>query len=137
LNLPAFDRFYFGCGPDDIGHYFWQPGPYRHGDRMLHEGRGQPWSFTVDGGMQPLTTGVRRSAAGSADQVEGACALHRKDGWTAIAWWDRSKDRRGNSCSVYAQRGEHDFAAMVAAFRESFPWAAKRMGFELVEVAAP
>lgn len=124
MSPPPFDRFYFGCGAHNIGHYFWLPSQSFAVSSFDME-TAQPWGFKVDGSLQPQHSLV---------DEQGPCALHRKDGWTAIAWWDRTMDKRGASCSVFAMRGEHSFDAMVAAFRESFPWAAQRMGFELVLV---
>ncbi|HMI93821.1 MAG TPA: hypothetical protein VK509_20750 [Polyangiales bacterium] len=122
-TVPAFDRFYFGCGERDKGHFWWLPDAR---ERQLSCGFDYPppWGALVDNRLQP---------SGALQDVQGSTALHRKDGWTAIAWWDRSgPDKRPGCCSVYAQRGEHDFTAMVAAFRASFPWAAERLTFELV-----
>ena len=114
------DRMYFGCGPSDTGHYFWKPDEVRyhvstHTMLMLC-----PWGYEVDGTLQP------------ARRTEGRCLLHRRGGWTALAWWDCSMDTRPGSCSAFLMRGEHDFDAMVAAFKESFPWAHARMKFALV-----
>jgi len=116
------DRLYYGCGPADTGHYFWLPDSYRGKYANSHDKLAAcPWGYSVDGGLQ--SQGACR---------QGRCALHRKDGWTALAWWDQSMDTRPGSCSTFCMLGEHDFDVMVAAFRESFPWAAQRMGFELV-----
>jgi hypothetical protein len=68
-------------------------------------------------------------------QLEGVCRLHHKDGWTALAFWDRSGDSRRNSCSVVIMKGEHDFATMVEIFEQEFPGIHARCTakFELVE----
>jgi hypothetical protein len=118
--VATFDCFYFGCPLGDIGHYWFTPGSV-HRQWLARDV--QPWGTSVDGGLQP---------GGALVDVQGKCRIHFKAGWTAIAWWDRSEDRRGKSCSVFALCGDHNFEHMVAAFRASFPWAADRMKFELV-----
>ena len=125
MSAPLIDRFYFGVDTRQAGHYWWLPGARENQLRCGFD-YPPPWGATVDGRLQPH---------GRLENEQGPCALHHKDGWTAIAWWDRSgPDKRPGCCSVYAQRGEHDFDAMVAAFRASFPWAAQRMGFDLTRI---
>lgn len=51
----------------------------------------------------------------------GIAALHHENGWTALAFWDRSGDSRGNSNSVFIAEGEHSFAAMKQIAAEHFP----------------
>jgi hypothetical protein len=120
------DAYYFGCG-DESGHFWWLPS-----HRPFHRPTRCPWGYEVDGGAQPgcyIERGHRRHG----DETEGPCALHRRDGWTLIGWWDRSVDKRPACCSAFAARGEHDFAAMVVLLREAFPWVAARMRFDLAE----
>ncbi len=123
MGVADFDRWYFGVGERESGHY-WRTVTESWRTQLLDEASERnPWGYLCDGRLQPQ--GKQRNA-------EGPCVLHRKDGWTAIAWWDRSgPDKRPGCCSAFGMRGDHDFDAMVTAFRESFPWAASRMGFEL------
>jgi len=111
------DAYYFGCGTD-VGHFWWHS--FGGGPKIWNRPAGCPWSYEVDGGAQP-----------DRGRPEGLCALHRKDGWTLIGWWDCTVDRRPGSCSAFTLKGDHDFAEMVAALRELFPWVVARMRFEL------
>ena len=109
--------FYFGCknGP---GHYF-------HGAddswRQTLDVESNPWGYDVDGKLQPL--GI--------NQKEGIATLHHKDGWTALAFWDRSQDSRGGCCSVFLCDQYLTFAEMLDMAKQKFPW--KTFPFEIVE----
>ncbi len=54
-------------------------------------------------------------------------------GWTALAFWDRSSDRRGGSNSAILAAGTLDFEAMVAIAADNFPsvWARITTAFEV------
>lgn len=129
--------YYFGCG-NESGHFWWQPSerPSRS-ERVATSGQpaGCPWGYEVDGRMQPGASVDGRGQRWPRDETQGPCALHRKDGWTLIAWWDRTVDKRSACCSAFAAEGDHDFATMVALLAERFPWVASRMAFELTEVS--
>ena len=110
--------FYFGCrqGP---GHFFHDASGSRWHQSL--EAEGNPWGYTVDGGLQPK--GI--------DQKEGVAALHHKDGWTALAFWDRSQDQRGGCCSVFLCDQLLTFSEMLDMARQKFPW--KTFPFEITE----
>lgn len=57
--------------------------------------------------------------------------IHRRDGWTALSFWDRSIDKRGACNSNYFAEGTFTFEEMVALAKERFPdrWAC--MKFEV------
>ena len=38
------------------------------------------------------------------------------DGWTALAFWDRSLDHRRNSNSAFFWKGDHNFYQMLTEF---------------------
>jgi hypothetical protein len=129
--------YYFGCfGPP--GHYFFRPsrfGPI-HADKLASHT--VPWTpAECDGNLQPGTAEMKKGYQGQRPnkQVEGVCRLHSRNGWTAVAFWDRTGDERRNSCSVFIKDGEYDFHDMVSDFRLSFPEVYKRVTekFELVE----
>lgn len=55
-----------------------------------------PWGNKLDGGL--LTDDYYKEAHKG---VLGAVKVHHKDGWTAIAFWDRSGDSRGGSNTAF------------------------------------
>lgn len=65
-------------------------------------------------------------------QPEGLAALHHKDGWTALAFWDRSVDERGGCNSAFFFPETLDFDAATAAARAAFPDVWKRFTFDVV-----
>lgn len=65
-------------------------------------------------------------------QTQSAGRLHHKDGWTAIAFWDRTGDGRYGSNSTFIFEATLTFAEAVDRARETFPEVVARM-----EAAAP
>lgn len=101
--------YYFGC-IGDAGHYLWSTYGRLSGRKTL-----TPWGLAeLDGGL--LAKG---------DRTEGIVRLHRRDGWTAIAFWDRSCDSRPGSNSAFIARGDLTGEEMLSLFETSFPsvWA--------------
>lgn len=122
------DAYYYGCG-NDSGHYWWAPND--RPDPLLNayktpEDRmrplGSPFGVEVDCGVQPKTEPY---------QHQGPCRIETRDGWTVMAWWDRSVDKRYNSCSAFVHRGEHAFPEMLKLLKSEFPWVFNRLRFEL------
>lgn len=117
--------YFFGCW-GDAGHYLHD----RHGRKRYNE-RGTSWP-DLDGTLVP---GPRdRYDRPTGEQVEGRAALHRKDGWTALAWWDRSVDRREGSNAVLLVRGALSAGEMLVLRREMLPDVWSRFGYEIVVV---
>jgi len=105
--------FYFGCW-DRVGHFLWMP----CGDSVpMSE---TPWGNAVDGGLCPGKRD-RRGEVAHEDQREGQAALHHRDGWTALAFWDRSVDTRPNSNSAFLAEGTRTLPEMMALAWSSFP----------------
>lgn len=106
---------YFGCrqgvnGDREAGHYF-----YDDRLRSVRYDRALaviPWD-RVDGALAPRV--------GRAEKPQGVAALHHKDGWTALAFWDRTGDTRGNSSSTFFIEGEAPFDVALGIARETFP----------------
>lgn len=118
--LGDFDVLFFGCGPREAGHYWWPSWPRAERRAAL-----PAWLLeeNVDCGLLP-----------DGAQVEGVVRVHRREGWSAFAWWDRSGDKRGNSNSVLAVKDEAiTFEEALRLGRERFPWAFERIVFELRE----
>ena len=116
--------------PIPLMYYF---GPWDSAGHSLHLESGAhprpiadsfPWSpagYDIDGKLQPSAdapdhrinraSGVL-STVGHA-QTEGEALLHYRDGWTALAFWDRSVDARASSNSTYFAEGVYSFEQMV------------------------
>ena len=109
--------YYFGCVKES-GHYLWIDLYDR--DRKLF--RSQPWGDHLDCELCP--SGV---------QVEGVARHHHKEGWTAIAFYDRSVDTRGNSNSAFIAEGTYTFDGMVTAAKAQWPEVWARFTFEVKE----
>jgi len=115
-----------------------QPGHYLHDEsgRVLwrEEEIGLPWTGgQIDGRLQPGCVPGGSSYARRGPEVEGDALLHRKAGWTAISFWDRSVDTRGACNSTYMAEGEFTFEQMVEMAKARFAVRWNRMKFEVRE----
>lgn len=115
---------YFGCW-GRVGHHLWTPQRemLRYHDRLPSDRT--PWDGQLDGGLPPRPDGPHSEAP------NGQAALHQKDGWTALAFWDNSVDTRGNSHSTFLFEGTCDFDAALASAREQFPTIFARYKFDV------
>lgn len=117
---------YFGCW-GDTGHSLWNT--HARMVRELH-----PWgvgSSGLDGTLAPTDPPLRRGSLRRDEMDEGIAALIHKDDWTALAFWDRSVDRRGGSNSVFLLPGTLTFDEATRAAREAFPRVWERFSFEV------
>ena len=107
--------FYFGC-LGGKGHNAWTPG----GHRIESDAIPGPWNHIglIDGKLTPQTNYDRQFEA----------KLHKKDGWTAIAFWDRTIDDRLNSNSAFFVESDLSFEQIVEIFCRKFPMVINRMG---------
>ena len=135
--------YYFGCGgrrwtPEGwrwaAGHYLYEPGLRA----LRDEPPGWPHSLhhfypgaLLDGKLAPRLPG--RGGRSGEEAPEGHAVLRHIEGWTFLAFWDRSADRRGASNSVFALDGVHDFNAAVALSRAAFPNVWERFPFDVVQ----
>lgn len=111
---------YFGC-IGESGHYLWSS-PYRR-TRDIDE---TPWGMKIDGKLCPPADPWGRNG-----QPQGRAALHHKDGWTALAFWDRSVDKRPGSNSVFVADECLSFDQIVTVAKERFPGVWKRLAFDV------
>lgn len=147
--------FYFGC-VGVPGHYWHQSVDGHafgirppHGDGWVGP-YGNPWrpkdrgGLGIDGVLAPRVTvptkadshGGYREHGRTYEAEQGVAALHVVDGWTAIAFWDRSVDKRGACNSNFVTHDVVDFDEMVRRSRAAFPHVWARFPFE-VRQAAP
>jgi len=70
------------------------------------------------------------------DQTQGRALVTQRNGWTALAFWDRSLDQRPGCNSAFFVRGNLSFAQMVWVARHRWPTIWSRFSFQVVEVDA-
>lgn len=99
--------FYFGCN--------------REAGHCLHDSQGRsvrktPEDFPFD--EKALDTLLLPP---NKPQIEGRITHVHIDGWTAIAFWDRTIDRRMGSNSVFVMRGIHSVEEAKKIAEANFP----------------
>lgn len=104
----------------ELGHYLFRPGMRSVNQHSL------PGNFpcrpdALDGGLLPQNK----------DEIEGRVSWWRTQGWTILAFWDRSGDSRGNSNSAFVIRGEMFIDDALDLAKEAFPEVFARMKFEV------
>ncbi len=117
--------YYFGP-LNEAGHYL-----HDQSHRVIWPDRIGPWRVgELDGGLCP---NVSPDAVWkrTGPEIEGDAILHHKDGWTALAFWDRTIDTRGACCSVYLADGSFSFEEMVALAQDAFKTRWDRMKFKV------
>lgn len=119
------DRFfyYFGC-IGDTGHYLWMS-PWAHAPHIIMH-KDNPWGTSIDGKLCPPGA-----------QVQGQALLHHLNGWTALAFWDRSVDSRPGSCSVFLATYTVSFDEMLELARARFAPVLSRFKFTIVSAEKP
>lgn len=127
--------YFFGCGNGRLGHYLWRPSGVRY-EMIRHQGV-LPWAC-IDGALCPGKRPPRSRLYAVVDnyvendeQVEGWAALHHLDGWTALAWWDRSVDTRNGSNAALFAPGTLDVEQVLSAGRTHFPSFMSRMTYRI------
>ena len=117
---------YFGCW-QQVGHRLFSHEGYAD-NRITN-----PWGEwrDVDGTLAPRYASLHRYDPG-APHPEGHAKLHHKDGWTALAFWDYSVDRRGNSNSAFFIEGTHSFDEAVALATKAYPQTWARFNFKVI-----
>lgn len=136
ISKSATTIYFWGCWNDSKGHYLWRPTPTRY-EQVRHNNL-VPWQ-EIDGALTPGNRAkslyaVQDNYVESCEQIEGAASLHHRDGWTALAWWDRSVDTRYGSNAALFAHGTHDFVAMMVLGRQHFPGVMARFRYEIVVV---
>src|SRR4051812_43443145 len=110
--------YYFGCG-EGYGHFWFLP----RGERT----RGWQSSSAVADAMRtvfPRIDGI--FTPNDCPEVEGEAKLTYVNGWTVLAWWDRSVDHRGKANSALVCHLPRDFDQMVALLAILFPEVSRR-----------
>lgn len=107
---------YFGCWRRP-GHYYFRRGMQnaRRDDSIT------PWGYSVDGGLFPKGARI----------AQGEAAVFHRDGWTALAFPDRSVDSRPGSWSVFCIPETLPFDEALVCARAAFPEVFERLTFEI------
>lgn len=126
-TAPAVDPgqvYYFGKWPgDEGGHFLWSP----TGNRISSYKAtvlGYPPVELLDGEFCP-----------KGRQIEGLAQVTLFKGWSILAFWDRSGDKRGGSNSAFLAKGQFGFEELLKAARIQYPKHFERMDFEVRLVA--
>lgn len=100
--------YYFGCD-GQAGHYMHLP-TMRTDTKFMY---GNPWGLSIDGG---LLKGAKERYV-----------LAKKDGWTALSFWDNTVDKRPGSHSTFLAQGEFTLEQMFELAHKNFPQIAARV----------
>jgi hypothetical protein len=125
INNAAKHVIYYGCWSQP-GHFCWKPD-----GRWTANQHPSPWDnfyALCPGYVDTYNMGA---------QAQGEAALHHKEGWTALAFWDRSVDQRFNCVSVFMMYGTLTGPDAIAAARAAFPTIWARYKFQVRIVSAP
>ena len=125
---------YFGC-KNTSGHFLYRPDGKSSSLEVRHILEDVGIYPAVDGGFCPGAMrepdgGVRRAERGPA-QKQGLARLSHYNGWTILAFWDRSVDNRYGSNSAFLQPDYSSFDVMLAKAKEIFPWVWSRFTFQV------
>jgi len=110
---------YFGCKKHP-GHYLWAPAS------MAIYG---PWHRRIakfDGLLCPEFC-----------KIQGKALLHHFDGFTILAFWDSSVDKRPESNSMFIIPGIRDFDDSLTIVEDNFPDVFSRFVFEVEPYITP
>ena len=114
-SKPTPTVLYYGCHKG-VGHYL-----HNSTGNRICEHEGLPWHRAeIDGRLQP-----------TGPQYQGRIAHHQRQGWTALAWWDRSVDGRGKSSSTVLINAEQDPEQALATAKAALPWLFERINYHL------
>lgn len=84
-----------------------------------------PWGLRIDGGLLPK------------QEHQHEPIVSHQDGWTAMAFWDRTVDTRPGSNSCFLAEGDYSLDEMCALAVKHFPRVVKRFPFLLAKVRRP
>lgn len=131
------DAVFWGAWGVGSGHSFHAAVRHHHNDRP-RDAIPEAWRASPEK-LWPKLYGEDSIGRPSVDrelaEPQGVAAIHHLDGWTAVAFYDRTFDRRYNCGSVFFLRGDLIFPAALAAARAAFPALFQRFAFSIVPIA--
>lgn len=104
-------------------------GHHLHSKRTKIRYEETPWGMALD-------TGILK-ADNIPDVVDGKTVIHWKDGWTIIAFWDRSGDSRPGSNSAFIVRQEMNSEKLLLLAQQQWPEIFSRLEFPIKPSGAP
>lgn len=159
ICLPNVECFFYGCSGNSSGHYFHGAGKSHE---FLRDAEwtaqralggltrcGKPtldgslcWNSTVLNPPPAAAKGLsykfeippRQERGYQRDETEGRAFKTCRNGWTAVAFWDRTGDKRGASNTVFLARGDLTFSQLVRAAKHAWPEVWARFTFPVIEV---
>lgn len=102
-RLKEVGGYYFGC-IDVAGHYV-----FKGNNQKEYNSEFVAWLPRLDGMLAPRFT-----------REEGKALLHHFDGFTILAFWNYSVDKRGGSNSMFVFPGKLDFDQMISSAHGRF-----------------
>ena len=132
-EVTTVETYYFGCWRS-IGHHLWNPKlADRSGLQHYDVEKKIPKAIAqrIDPCFCPGYDGPHKRDRA---EVEGEAALHHVDGWTVLAWWDRSVDSRGACNSAIISKGLYDFTTMLEIGKAQMPHVMERQRVPIVLV---
>ena len=118
--------YYFGVWDrEHLGHFLYTPGGW-----MSRHAAQQTLPFgphILDAGLLPPI----------GPETEGLVYRSVINGFTVLAFWDRSGDSRFKSNSAFVLEGEHTIREGLALAKEYFPSVFARFGFDLKPASPP
>lgn len=129
METQAATSYFFGVRPGDAnGHFCHVPGlawaerdapltPWASGYHPIGERAAMKAAFDPGGRDRDWAYGTSTRIK----QTEGMPGFARKDGWTLVALWDRSADRRGGCCAMFAFHKELTDPEALACAKRVFP----------------
>ncbi len=128
VSVPRVECFYFGC-INEPGHFFNAQKRTRRDAYTIGEAASAALGG-LDGSLCWNSPRTERDRYERRSEAEGLAFRTCRWGWTAVAFWDRSVDRRGACNSAFIVHGDLTFAQVIRAARQV--WA--RFTFPVVEV---
>lgn len=130
VKAPPPKVFFYGClcgvnGRTEAGHYWYSTTTERGG--QCYDAPVTPFGRYPDGTLAPDEKG-KTASSNYRGQPQGLVKLTQMGGWTAIGFWDRTGDSRGNSNSNFIVRGEFSFDQMCQLAQAQYPELWKRFG---------
>lgn len=136
---PDAECYYFGC-IERAGHYLWRkrdrgPEPAHDVENRIQLSLGAPLDAAGVGGLCWNSPKSKyREYSYDRDETEGRALLTHRNGWTVVAFWDRSVDRRGACNSAFIVKGEMTFEQATRVARHRWPEVWARFTFDVVRV---
>lgn len=126
LSISSIDErtvYYYGCWNNRTGHFLFKPdGTFveMESEKRLAE-QMKSVNISCDIFISSSKCPQRKDVNNRRLEVEGEAHLHHINGWTLLAFWNRSVDHRNSSHSNFFTQGEWDFNQMCQIARKSYP----------------